>query len=39
MALNCSSEFCLKLTYSYLLKADHVPGDTWGVIFGPLGII
>ena len=29
-ALNRSPEFCLKLTYRYLLKADHVPGDTWG---------
>ena len=38
MALNCSPEFCLKLTYRYLLKADHVPGDTWGgVILGPMG--
>ena len=34
-ALNRSSEFCLKLTYGYLLKAGHVPGDTWGwVNFG-----
>ena len=30
VALNRSPEFCLKLTYSYLLKADHVPGDTLG---------
>ena len=38
--LNLSPEFCLKLTYWYLLKADHVPGDTWGgAIFGPRGII
>ena len=49
MALNGSPTFCLKLTYWYLLKADHGPGDTWrGVIFrqghnlnklgrGPLG--
>ena len=29
-ALNRSPEFCLKLTYRYLLKAGHVPGDTWG---------
>ena len=28
VAVNCSPEFCLKLTYRYLLKADHVPGDT-----------
>ena len=27
-ALNRSPEFCLKLTYRYLMKADHVPGDT-----------
>ena len=40
MALNCSPEFCLKLTYRYLLKADNVPGDTLGgAIFGPRGII
>ena len=27
---------CLKLTYRYLLKSGHVPGDTWGgVNFGP----
>ena len=48
MALNCSPEFFLKLTYRNLLKADHVPGDTWGKPFlaqsalfelgrGPLG--
>ena len=38
MALNRSPEFCQKLTY--LLKADHVPCDTWGkAIFGPRGII
>ena len=30
MTLNRSPEFCLKLTYWYLLKADHVTGDTWG---------
>ena len=29
MALNHSPEFCIKLTYRYLLKAGHVPGDTW----------
>ena len=35
VALNHSPEFCLKL-----LKAGHVPGDTWGgVNFGPRGII
>ena len=28
MTLNRSSEFCLKLTYMCLLKADHVPGVT-----------
>ena len=40
MALNHSPEFCLKLTYRYLLKAGHVPGDTWGMAdFGPRGII
>ena len=40
LALNRSPEFCLKLTYWYLLKADHVPGDTWGgTIFGPRGTI
>ena len=33
MALNRSPEFCLKLTYRNLLKADHVPGDTWGKPF------
>ena len=33
-------EFCLKLTYRYLLKAGHVPVDTWGEAnFGPRGII
>ena len=36
MALNSSHEFCSK----YLLKGDHVPGDTWGgPIFGHMGII
>ena len=35
-AMNRSPEFCLKLTYRYLLKAGHVPGDTWGAAnFGP----
>ena len=39
-ALNRSPEFCLKLTYMYLLKAGHVPGDTWGgANFGPRSII
>ena len=33
MALNCSSESCLKLIYRNLLKADHVPGDTLGKAF------
>ena len=32
-ALNCSPEFCLKLTYRYLLNAGHVPSDTLG---GPI---
>ena len=40
MALNCSPEFCLKRTYRYLLKAGHVPVDTWGGDhFDPRGII
>ena len=40
MAFNRSPEFCLELTYRYLLKADHVPGDTWGrAIVSPRGII
>ena len=40
MALNGSPEFCLKLTYRYLLKVGRVPGDTWGrVNFGPKSII
>ena len=35
-ALNRLPEFCLKLTYSYLLKSDHVPSDTKGsAIFDP----
>ena len=33
VALNRSPEFCLKLTYRNLLKADHFPGDTWGKQF------
>ena len=40
MALNRSTEFCLKLTYMHQLKAGHIPGDTWGAVnFGPRGII
>ena len=40
VAINRSPEFCLKLTYRYVLKAGHVPGDTWGgANFGPRGII
>ena len=40
VVLNYSPEFCLKLTYRYLLKAGHVPVDTWGKAnFGPRGII
>ena len=40
MVLKCLAEVCLKLTYRYLFKADHVPGDTWsGAFFGPRGII
>ena len=40
VTLNRSPEFCLKLTYRYLLKADHVTGDIWdGTSFGPRGII
>ena len=36
MALNHSPEFCLELTYRYLLKAGSVPGDTWsGPILAP----
>ena len=37
MALNRSPEFCLKLTYRYLLKTGHVPGDTWDGHFKPKG--
>ena len=33
VALNPSPEFCLKLTYRNLLKADHVPNDIWGKPF------
>ena len=33
-------EFCLKLTYRYLLKAGRVSINTWGkAIIGPRGII
>ena len=40
MVLNRSPKFCLKLTYKYLLKAYHVPGDTWGgAIYGPREIL
>ena len=40
MALNRSPEFCLALTYRYLLKAGNVPGDTLGrANCGPRGII
>ena len=40
VALNCSTAFCLKLTYRHLLKAGHVPGDTWGgASFGSFHII
>ena len=39
-ALNRSTVFYLKLSYKYLLKAGHVPGDTsGGAYFGPRGII
>ena len=39
-ALHRSPEFCLKLTYRYLMKAGHVTGDTWGgANFDPGGII
>ena len=40
VVLNRSLEFCLKLRYRYMLKADHVPGNTWGgASFGTRGII
>ena len=36
VAIYRSPEFCLKLTYRYLLKADHVPGNIWsGAILSP----
>ena len=39
VTLNRSPEICLKFAYKYLLKADHVPGDTWvGASFGARGI-
>ena len=37
MALNRSPEFCLKLTYRYLMKADHVHCDSCGRAFLPQG--
>ena len=37
MALKGSTEFCLKLTYWYLWKADHVPGDPGVGPFWPQG--
>ena len=38
MVLNHSPEFCLKLTYRYLLQAGHVSGDTCdGANFWPQG--
>ena len=40
MALNLPPEFCLKLTYRYLLTAGYVSVDTLGEAnFGPRGII
>ena len=40
VVVNRSPEFRLKLAYRYVLKAGHVPGDTWGgANFGPRGII
>ena len=30
-------EFCSKLTYMYLLKAVHLPGDTWARVNFDLG--
>ena len=35
MALNRSPAFCLKLIDRYLLKTDHIRGDTWGGQFWP----
>ena len=37
MTLKRSPDFCLKFIYSYLLKAGHIPGDTCGDHFWPLG--
>ena len=37
MALDRSPEYCLKLLYRFLLKADHFPGDTWGGHFWTKG--
>ena len=37
VALKHSPEFCLKVTYRYLLKADHVPGDPGAWPFWPQG--
>ena len=40
VTLNCSPEFCLMLTFWYLLKAGYDSGDTLGrAHFGPRGII
>ena len=32
-----SPEFSLKLTYMYLLKSVHLPGDTWAGVNFDLG--
>ena len=37
VTLKRSPEFCLRLTYRYLLKADHVPGDPGAGLFWPHG--
>ena len=37
MALKRSPEFCLKLIYRYLSKADHVPDDPGAGPFRPQG--
>ena len=40
MALNRSPEFCLKVTYRYLLKGGHALVDNGGGAFlGPMGIL
>ena len=40
VALNRSPEFCLKVTYRYLLKGGHALVDNGGgAFFGPLGIL